>query len=232
MASGQKDAASGEALRPETKCELLRGLLAAAVGIDIEGEIDGARSVAQLLKLASVQMRAQRAGDVAKTRLPQHGIVKQSFNKNHLGVLLNLLPGIQATLGAGEESMGEGGSDTAAVEVDDASTLAAWDDDAPVEGVTALRVKQAETPQEIARIALSDEMTAQAPARGIADAQFFDQGRIAQSALRKIALRFSEAMELLLIEGGGLLEHGGGVAGRSALLFEVGETLAERKMAR
>ena len=34
--------------------------------------------------------------------------------------------------------MGEGGSDTAAVEVDDASALAAREDDAPVEGVAAL----------------------------------------------------------------------------------------------
>lgn len=101
MAIGQEDAASGDALRPETMCKQLRGLLAATVGIDIEGEIDRARAVTQLLKLASVEMRAQRAGDVAKAGLPQHGIVEQSFNKNHLGALLNLLPGIQATLQAG-----------------------------------------------------------------------------------------------------------------------------------
>jgi len=41
VAIGQEDAASDDALRPETMCELLRGLLAAAV--DIEGEINGAR---------------------------------------------------------------------------------------------------------------------------------------------------------------------------------------------
>ena len=56
MAIGQEDAASDDALRPETMCELLRGLLAAAV--DIEGEINGARAVAQLSKLVSVKMRA------------------------------------------------------------------------------------------------------------------------------------------------------------------------------
>ena len=78
----------------ETLCELLRGSLAGAVGIDIEGEIDRARAVAQLLKLAGVQMRAQRAGDVAKTRLPQHGIVEQPLDENHFGAMLNLLPGI------------------------------------------------------------------------------------------------------------------------------------------
>jgi len=91
---GQEDAASDDALRLETLCELLRGLLAAAVGIDIEGEIDRARAVAQLLQLAGVQMRAQRAGDVTKTRLPQHGIVEQPLDENHFGAMLNLLPGI------------------------------------------------------------------------------------------------------------------------------------------
>ena len=60
--------------------------------------------------------------------------------------------------------MSEGGSDTAAVEVNDASALAAREDDAPVEGVAALRVEQTETPQEIERIALRREMTAQARA--------------------------------------------------------------------
>ena len=94
LAIGQEDAASGDALRLETMCELLRGLLAAAVGIDIEGEIDRARAVTQLLKLVGVQMRAQRASDVAETRLPQHGIVEQPLDENHFGAMLNLLPGI------------------------------------------------------------------------------------------------------------------------------------------
>ena len=83
---------------PQTKCELLRGVLATAVGVCIEGEINSARTIAQLLKLAGVQMRAQRAGDVAKTCLPQHRIVEQPLDENHLGALLNLFPAIQATL--------------------------------------------------------------------------------------------------------------------------------------
>ena len=120
-------------------------MLAAIVGIDIEGEKDRARAIAQLTKLVSVEMRAQRAGDVAKIRLPQHRIVEQTLDENHLGTLLNLLPGIQATFGAGEEPMGEGGSDTTAVEIDDASVLAAGEDDASVKGVAALCIEQAET---------------------------------------------------------------------------------------
>ena len=91
--------------------------MAAAVSVDIEGEIDSAWAIAQLLKLASVQMRA------------------------HLGGLLNLLSGIQATLRSREEAMSENGSDTAAVEVDDVSALAVREADAPVEGIAALWVE-------------------------------------------------------------------------------------------
>ena len=75
---------------------------------------------------------------MTKARLPQHGIVEQPLDENHLGTLLNLLPGIQATFRAGEKSMSDGRSDAPAVEVDDASALAAGEDDAPVEGVAAL----------------------------------------------------------------------------------------------
>ena len=55
MAIGQQDAASGDPCAPKTIGQLLRGLLAAAVGIGIEGEINGARTVAQLLKLAALR---------------------------------------------------------------------------------------------------------------------------------------------------------------------------------
>src|SRR5208283_2947731 len=123
---------------------LLRGFLATAVGIDIEGEINNARTVAQLLQLFSVEMGAQRTSGVAKTRLPQHREIEQTFNQNHGGKLTNRFPGEQATLGARKELMGECGSDAAAVEVDDTSALAAREDDALVEGVAALWVEQAE----------------------------------------------------------------------------------------
>ena len=128
--------------------------------------------------------------------------------------------------------MGEGGSDTAAVKIDDACAQTAGEDDALVEGIVALRIEQAETLQEIARISLSGEMATQVPARGVADAQFSDQGGIVQSALLQIAQRLRIAIELLLIEGGGLLEHNSRVGGRSALLLEVSEALAERQMTR
>jgi len=128
--------------------------------------------------------------------------------------------------------MGEGGSDTAAVKIDDASAQTAGEDDAHVEGIVALRIEQAETLQAIERISLRGEMTTQVPAGGVADAQFSDQCGIVQSALLQIAQRLRVAIELLLIEGGGLLEHSSRVSGRSALLLEVGEALAERQMTR
>src|SRR5882762_6245334 len=118
--------------------------------------------------------------------------------------------------------MGEGDAGTAAVEVNDTSASAAREDDAPVESVAALWVEQAETLQEIVRITLSGEMPAQAPTRGITDAQFFDQGKIAQC--------LEVAIELLLIESGCLLEHGDRVNCESALLVEVSEAFAEGQM--
>src|SRR5260370_23427519 len=126
--------------------------------------------------------------------------------------------------------MGEGDAGTAAVEVSDTPASAAREDDAPVESVAALWVEQAETLQEIARITLSGEMPAQAPTRGITDAQFFDQGKIAQSSLLKIAQCLEVAIELLLIESGCLLEHGDRVSCESALLVEVSEAFAEGQM--
>ena len=103
--------------------------------------------------------------------------------------------------------MGEGDADTAAVQVDDAAVLAAGEDDALVEGVAALGVDEAGALQQIEGIALGYEMTPQAPAGGIADPQFLDQGGIVQSALFKIPQRLGVAIELLLIESGSLLEH-------------------------
>ena len=143
MAIGQEDAASGDALRLETMCELLRGLLAAAVGIDIEGEINGARAVAQLSKLAGVEVGAQRAGDVAKTGLPQHGQVEQPFDQDHGGKTADGLPGKQSAFGARQQTVRKRRADTAAVEVDDLAVLAAGENHPVAKGIAALAADQA-----------------------------------------------------------------------------------------
>ena len=67
MAIRQRDAENGYALRPQPRCQGVGGELPAAVGIGIEGQIDGSPAVAQLLKLARIEMGSQRAGDVMKT---------------------------------------------------------------------------------------------------------------------------------------------------------------------
>ena len=46
LALGQEDTARGYTSRAEMMGEPLRSLLAAAIAVDIEGEIDGARAIA------------------------------------------------------------------------------------------------------------------------------------------------------------------------------------------
>src|ERR1700693_5337708 len=120
--------------------------------------------------------------------------------------------------------MGKGGTNTAAVEVDDVFAMAQGKDDALVKSIRALRVEQAKLPQEIEAIALSGEVTAQAPARGVADLELLDQGGILQSALVEITHRFGVVIELLAIDSGRLLEdRGGRVVCRSGRVLQVGE---------
>ena len=47
-----------------------------------------------------IEMIAHRAGDVVKTGLPQDGVVEQTLDENHLRTMPDLLPRIQAALGA------------------------------------------------------------------------------------------------------------------------------------
>ncbi len=122
--------------------------------------------------------------------------------------------------------MDEGAAGATAVQVNDASSPAAGEDDALIEGVVALRVDEAGAPQQIEGIALGYEVTSQAPPWGITDLQFPDQSGVAQSALFQVAPCLRVAIELPLIESASLPQHSGRVY-RSALLFEVGEALAE-----
>ena len=73
---------------------------------------------------------------------------------------------------------------------------------------------------------MGEEVTAHASARGITDLQLFDQGGVMQSALFQIPPCLRIAIELPLIESGSLPQQGGGVW-RRAVLFKVGEALAE-----
>ncbi len=147
MTRRQEDAESGDAVRAEAMGELLRGLLAATVVVDVEGEINSARAVAQLPKLVGGEMGAQRTGGIVEPRLPQHRKIEYTFDENNARELANRLPGDQVALGAGKEPMDESGADAAAVEVDDEVVLAAGENDALIEGVTALWIDEAGAPQ-------------------------------------------------------------------------------------
>ena len=116
----QENATCRDTVHDKAMNQLVCSLLAALVLIDIEGDIHGAVAFTELAELGIVQMRAQRTGRVAKARLPYGGIVEQPFDQDHFGAVTNLLPGIQTSLAAGQEAMGEGRADAATVQVDDA----------------------------------------------------------------------------------------------------------------
>ena len=73
-------------------------------------------------------------------------------------------------------------------------------------------------------------MPAQAPTGGVTNPQLLDREGIVQSALLQIVQRLWVTIQLLLIEGSGLLEHISRVSKRNALLLEVSEALAKRQM--
>jgi len=54
---------------PKPARKRLRGTGAAAVRLSIAGQILGSTAIAELLKLARIQMITERAGDIAKTGL-------------------------------------------------------------------------------------------------------------------------------------------------------------------
>jgi hypothetical protein len=105
MVIGQQDFANVDTLLSEPAGKRLRRLLAAAVSIGVKGYIHGSPTVAQLPILAYVEMISHRAGDVVEARLPQDGVVEQTLDKNHLRTMPDLLPQIQATLGARQEAV-------------------------------------------------------------------------------------------------------------------------------
>ena len=166
-----------------------------------------------------------------KARLPQYGIVEEAFYQNHLGVMPDLLPYVQAALGAGQKAMREGSADVAPVDVDAGFALTQREDDALIESNRAVHVEQAELPQQIEGITLCRQMTAKGPAGGVTDLEFSDQVRITSRAPVEIAHRFGIVIELLLIESGGLFQHCGRIHCRTGLRIEAGEALAEGQMA-
>src|SRR5690348_15883500 len=138
------------------------------------------------------------------------------------------LPGEQASFGARQQPVRESRADAAAVEIHDLAVLAAGEDHPPAEGVAALLIDQTGVEQQIERIALGGEMASQISAASVADAQFFDDGGVAQSSLFQIANRFRMLVELHLEESGRFFQYGGAVSRRD-LGLQIGNALAKRQ---
>src|SRR6266849_910294 len=118
VAIGQLHREGFDAVGPQALGELTGGSLPAAVAIGVESQINDARgTVAQLMNLGGVQASSQRAGDVAKSCLPQDSPVEQARHGYDLGAVTYLFPAIRPTLAAGQKSMRVGFTDAASVEV-------------------------------------------------------------------------------------------------------------------
>src|SRR3984893_7278532 len=105
--------------------------------------------------------------------------------------------------------------------------LTTGEDHTTAESITALRADKAGLQEQLQGIAEVAEMGAQFSARGIADAQFFDHGGIAESALQQVVHGFGMAGELEWIVGRGVLDE----LGRGSELFaQVGDATTEGEM--
>ena len=122
--------------------------------------------------------------------------------------------------------MGEGGAQPAAIEVDHTPLLVAGKNHSPVEGVVALRVNQADAPQQIEGTALRGEMTPQISAGSITHVQFLQERGIVYSSLLEITEGFRVMRPLAVIESRRLLQHDARLR-RSLVLFEIGEALVK-----
>ena len=126
--------------------------------------------------------------------------------------------------------MRKGCSDTAAIQVDNPAILAARNDHTAAESVAAFAADQAGSAQQFGRITQGSQMSPEVPAGSIADAEFFDDGEIPQSAAFQIAHRFRTAMELKLIEGSRVFQQlncGDGAYHRCHLLPQMRDALTE-----
>src|ERR1700723_140063 len=111
--------------------------------------------------------------------------------------------------------MGKGSAEAAAVEVDDVFAATQRKDDTLIENIAVLRADEINLAQQCDGVTTLHQILTQVPARGIADAELFDQSRIVDSAFAQIAECLGIAIKLLLIESSSLLEHCGRVGFRS-----------------
>ena len=100
-----------------------------------------------------------------------------------------------------------------------------------IQSIRAVCVDQANSSQQGEGITLRGEIATQVSAGGIADAQLLDQSRIMKSALMQIPQRLGIVIQLLLIEGGRLLEQRSRISFCTRLRIQAGDALRERQAA-
>ena len=115
---------------------------------------------------------------------------------------------------------------TAAVEVHDGALPAEREDHPATERVATLGGDEAAFEQLIEAIAVVRQVAAQNTTGCVANAEFLNEGGIAQSTFLEILHGFRMAVELELVKGGGLFQHVG-IDRRRELLLEIGDALAE-----
>ena len=125
--------------------------------------------------------------------------------------------------------MGEGTTNTAAVQVDDAILLAAGKDDAPAKSIRALRINQARFKDPLKRVAEALQISAHTAATSVTNAELLDELRIMYAALGQIVHALTMTMQFELVEAGGTSEQ---LRSGSEFLRQVDDTLAKGEMAR
>src|ERR1035437_10217609 len=167
VARGQRYGTHTHVEPSEAAGKRLRRFLTAAIRIGIKGQIDGSGAIAQLPKLACVEMVSQRAGNVLEAGLPQCSVVEQALNKDYFRIGPDLLPGVQAAFGTWQETVRRRRCrDAAAVEI-----AFQWKDDSMHVCVVPAGADQAGLAQSRQRVTQLSQPTPQTTAGRVADSQ-------------------------------------------------------------
>jgi hypothetical protein len=204
--------------------------LAGLILILIEGDVDTTiRVYVQLGQMRSSQVGTDGTSGIAESCLPQHGEIEQALDQDYVAELLDRFPGKQAAFRTGQEAMREGIANAAAIQVDDVILLTAGEDNAAAKSIGALRSNQARIEQTFQGVAEGLQVRAQVAAAGIANTEFLDEPGIMHTAPGQIIHAFAMAMQLELVEAGGMSEQ---LRSGSEFFRKVRDTLAEGKMVR
>src|SRR3990172_10833198 len=96
-------------------------------------------------------MNSKSASGIDKARLPEDSQIKETFDQNHIGMISDRVPGVQAALGAWKKAVGRSAANAATIQIDRATPIKARKHDAAIEGILAL-MHEAELQQPLDRI--------------------------------------------------------------------------------